>query len=264
MEIKNGVGWLMAPESVTGLVLSSRNIGETDRRIVLLTREKGKISAFARGAVKPRNPLVSSTQVFTFGEFFVYTGRDSYTVTGAEVKNHFSGLIKDLDKYYYASYLCEIAEYYTRENLDASEELLLLYQALKALEKGLIDNRLVRYIYEWRMLYLQGEYPDVMKCAGCDSTEKIAYFDMTKNIVFCEKCGNATDTNLIKISPATLYSLQYILTSNLKSLFAFSVKDEIMTEVEKLSKDYLKKVRNVTFNSEIFIDGGLGLENITI
>ena len=47
----------MTPEKLTGIVLSSRNIGETDRRIVLLTREKGKISAFARGAVKPRNPL---------------------------------------------------------------------------------------------------------------------------------------------------------------------------------------------------------------
>ena len=89
----------MTPEKVTGLVLSSQNIGETDRRIVLLTKEKGKISAFARGAVRPKNPLVSSTQPFTFGEYFVYTGRDSYTVTGSEVKNHFSGIIKDLDKF---------------------------------------------------------------------------------------------------------------------------------------------------------------------
>ena len=79
----------MASETVTGIVLSSQNIGETDRRIVLLTRERGKISVFARGAVKPKNPLVTASQPFTFGEFFLYAGRDSYTVTGAEVKNHF-------------------------------------------------------------------------------------------------------------------------------------------------------------------------------
>ena len=90
----------MTPEKLTGIVLSSRNIGETDRRIVLLTREKGKISAFARGAVKPRNPLVSSTQAFTFGEFFVYAQRDSYSLNVVNVIKHFDSFSKDLDKYY--------------------------------------------------------------------------------------------------------------------------------------------------------------------
>lgn len=93
----------MAPQSFTGMVISSQNIGETDRRIVLLTREKGKISAFARGAVKPRNPLVSATQPFTFGEFFVYPGKSSYTVTAAEVTKYFDFVRKDLNSYYYAS-----------------------------------------------------------------------------------------------------------------------------------------------------------------
>ena len=130
----------MAQETVMGLVLSSRNIGESDRRIVLLTREKGKISAFARGAAKPRSPLVSATQPFTFGEFFIYAGRNSYTVTGAEVKNYFPELSKDLEKYYYATYLCEVADYYTRENLYAGDELLLLFQTLKALIKNKIGR----------------------------------------------------------------------------------------------------------------------------
>ena len=146
----------MTPEKVTGLVLSSQNIGETDRRIVLLTKEKGKISAFARGAVRPKNPLVSSTQPFTFGEYFVYTGRDSYTVTGSEVKNHFSGIIKDLDKYYYASYLCEVADYYTRENNDEVEVLKLLYQSLRAISHASLKRELVQAVFEIKILAVNG------------------------------------------------------------------------------------------------------------
>ena len=66
--------------TVTGLILKQTPIGEYDRRICLLTKERGKISAFAKGSRKPGNRLAAATNPFSFGTFKLYEGRSSYNV----------------------------------------------------------------------------------------------------------------------------------------------------------------------------------------
>lgn len=163
---------------VTGMILSSMPVGEFDRRVVLLTKERGKISAFAKGARKPNSPLVGITRAFVFGTFQVYEGRTSYTIRQASITHYFEAVISDLDAVCYACYFAEIADYYGRENLDAAGMLNLLYVSLKALANKKIPDTLIKCIFELRMIALNGECPEVFACKNCGGTQDLDTYSM--------------------------------------------------------------------------------------
>ena len=154
---------------VTGMVLRAAPSGEGDRRLVMLTRERGRITVFARGARRPGSPFLAACRPFSFGEFRLYEGRDAYNLQGAEITAYFEELSTDMEGACYGSYFLEVAEYYSRENLDGTELLMLVYQSLRALLKESIPNELVRRVFELKAMVLNGEYTELPPFSVSDS-----------------------------------------------------------------------------------------------
>lgn len=222
---------------VTGMILSATPIGEYDKRIVILTKEKGKISAFAKGARKQNNPLMGTTNPFSFGEFLLYEGRSSYNVMQANISNYFMELVTDYEGAYYGFYFLEIADYYTKEYNDEREMLKLLYQTMRALASGKIRRELVRYIFELKALAINGEGPEVFRCSNCGNSERKMVFSSMNHGLICEECqGIAPDG--IWVSAATEYTLQYIVSSSIEKLYTFAVSEEVLGELKKVMKQY--------------------------
>jgi DNA repair protein RecO (recombination protein O) len=185
---------------VSGMVLSAMPVGENDKRVVLLTRELGRISAFARGARRPGSQLMAVANPFVFGQFTLIPGRSAYSLTRAEVQEYFTEIAAEFPGVYYGYYFLDFAGYYGREGLDATAMLNLLYLTVKALLNPHLDDRLIRRIFELRLMTINGEY--------------------------------APDTS--RMSESALYVVNYIMQAPLTKLYTFSVTDQIREELEKV------------------------------
>ncbi len=234
--------------TVTGIILSATPIGEYDRRVVILTKEKGKISAFAKGARRQNSVLMGMTNPFSFGEFVLYEGRNSYNMVQANILNYFMELSTDFEGAYYGFYFMEFADYYTREYNDEKQMLKLLYQSLRALSSKKISYELVRCIFELKALVINGEYPEVFQCVCCGRKEPGAVFSSKNRGIVCEECKSIASDG-IAVGKSTLYTLQYIVSSPIEKLYTFRVSDEVLGQLRKIMKQYVGMYVDKQFKS---------------
>ncbi len=207
----------LGPVILTGMVISSSPVSDYDRRVVLLTKERGKITAFAKGARRQGSRLLAATDKFVFGKFKVYEGKTAYNMIEASVTSYFEELRDDFDGACLGMYFLEFADYYTRENNDETEMLKLLFQSVRAVCKPTLDNRLIKVIYEMKAMAVNGEFPGVPK-------------DVTLN-------------------PSTVYAIDFIAKTPVEKLYTFAVSEDVLMELEEISDGYMKKYIDRKFKS---------------
>lgn len=212
---------------VTGMILQALPMGEYDRRVLVLTKERGKISAFAKGARRQNSRLMARTNPFCFGTFKLYEGRSAYSLADADISNYFDCFREDLEGAMYGMYFLDVADYYTRENNDEKDMLKLLYQSLRALSVSAIPNELVRYIFEMKALVVNGEFPGVL-----------------------------ADRKLLA---DTRYTIDYIEKAGLDKLYTFVVSDEVLEELALCAKEYRRGFGGRKFKSMEILEETLSL-----
>lgn len=150
------------------LVLRARPLGEKDRVLTLLSAEKGRHSAVAKGARGPKSKLAAVSQPFVFARFLLAKGRTLDIITQVQIENIHPNLAGNLLKTGWASYAVELADTIP-EDFPDDEGMEILLITLNAIDTA-PDNAAVDAAGAWfeaQWLRHQGYSPTIGQCVSC-------------------------------------------------------------------------------------------------
>jgi DNA repair protein RecO len=191
-----------------GLVIKEYAAGESDKRLLLLLFDKGRVMAFARGAGNPKSKFHASAQVFAFSEFVFYEGTGFLSVTQCGLIENFYGVRRDFERLCLASHVIEMAERILMPEVLCKNELRLIYLTLQKLSAADYPPMLAAVAFELKFLQMAG---------------------------FCDK--TLPD---IKLSKAAAGAVSWVLESDIKSIFSFKAANHVISELFT-AMDYFRR-----------------------
>lgn len=182
-----------APLPTHAVVLRSVVYGEADLVVTLYTRERGKLSALARGARKSRRRFGAALQLFVLGnaELRGRARSELWTLQSFDAVRDFTKLAGDVAAMAHASYGTELVRELTvAEQPDEAVLDLLVELYDELLARGPSPN--VLRAFELRLLDTIGLGPVLDRCVACgtDELDDGTVMDGPRGGVCCPACAH--------------------------------------------------------------------------
>jgi len=196
---------------LTGIVLRVVDTGEADRVVTLLTRERGKVAAFARGARASRRRFGGSLEPFTLvaAEVRERSGSELLGLDSVSPLDAFGGIRGDLARIACAGYAAELARELVRDHQPHEDLFDLLAAYLAALDAAPARPAALR-AFELLALRAAGLSPRLDACARCGGpldAGRPVRLDPGQGGLLCGACQPLAAPGSPTLSPAAAASL---------------------------------------------------------
>ena len=230
------------------VIIKTQDYRENDKLVWFYTEGLGKITAIVRGAKKSKSKFLSLTLPLCYGEYMVYKGKNLYTLQEGKIINSFQGLLNNLDKLTYSSYLCELIDIACEEN-EVNESLFRdLVTTLYLLNTDTLDYELLIRAFELKLLKATGYSLTLDICSIC--RKKIGVSNYISLSSFGGVCDECPKEHGVYISKGAYNALRYLMTTNVDKLYRLNLNSEIKNEIEKvttffIANNYTKKPKSL-------------------
>jgi len=244
---------------IDAIVMHRTDVGEADRLLTVLSRERGKLRLNAKGARKIKSRRAGHVELFMRSRMLVAKGRgDIDIVSQVEMIDAYRGLREDLTRSTYAHYAVELIDAFAEEGSEQPEIFDLLAEGLNWI--ATTNNLpLTARFFELKLLTLAGFQPQVFVCAdrGEALTEvapdEFYGWSPPAGGVLCPPHAHAPGrSDASRLSLNALKVLRHALRTEYAAFTALTIRETVSSEVEQVMLRYIqfvleRKVKSVEF-----------------
>jgi DNA repair protein RecO (recombination protein O) len=224
---------------VSAIVLKRRDMGEADRLLTVLTRDRGKLTLLAKGVRKSASRKAGHIEPFTHVDLLVAKGRSLDLVTQAETLNAHRNLREDLWRSSWAYYVAELADAFIQDE-DPHELLFdLLLETLRRLDRGAEVAPVIQYC-EIHLLSLAGYQPQLFRCVRCGELLKAEtnFLSLEQGGALCPQHG-AHQAGTMVLPLPVLKVLRFLQTRPWEQVSRLRLSLGVSRQVEDLLEQYI-------------------------
>lgn len=239
--------------TVDGVVIKTSVTGEADRIVWVLTRDRGVIRAFAKGARGTKNRLHGGTSLFCYCDFTFSEKNNVYNINEALVKEVFFDLRKSMEILTLSQYFCEVIMKCVPDKCEEEIYLRLLLNSFHFLAKGDKPPLLIKSVFELRLSSIAGYMPSLIACDNCSEYETdVMYFNCADGRLFCKSCGRGMAIPEAGLS--VISAMRHICFSDFSKIFSFELQENSVKVLNRLTENYLKSALGQDFSLLRYFD----------
>ncbi len=228
-------------KTVKGLVIGRNRFSDSHAYINILTDE-GKLSVLAHGIMSPKNKNFSACQPYTYSEFVVKLNGEKITLSQASALNYLVKQGTDFEKLTVANYIVSMARDTSFNSEDAKNILEITAIALKMLSTE--NSKIVKAVFELRLMNALGFCPDFSGCLVCTGEVKSGYFILSQGSFVCDGCHFDNNERAVKVDGELIKALEHFFTLSVRDSFGIRFSDSVQehtfyTLAERFSVEHL-------------------------
>ena len=218
--------------------LKSYNLSESDKIIVMYSRDRGLIRGVAKGVKNPKSKLGARMDLLVANKLMLFEGKNLNTISQAEALNTFNNTRRDLDKIFYSMYVSEVVNNFGVEEDPCSADVYdLLYETLDVISKSKDKISILNAVIKFQLKFMRisGFSLELDKCLCCGKPieDENMYFEEKVGGVICTDCNEH-------------YRLKHLMHYKLRNFLSVLVNTEL-DEISEYEEKTTEKVCNVCF-----------------